>query len=288
MFITLLCITVFSFIQLFTYKARKIYFILAGFISWYCVLWFIKYLDSPIQPFLQIPFFVYALLTWGIIWLMLGYLHSLFNLGSVFQLIKNISFFAFFIFILAILLYYIIDSEIFKILSYCCLFFMIVFLLVSSTIKIIKDRSFKKQMYICGYLFFHGLFSLLIFLFFSVKGKYYIYESLINITTFIIFCFLHLSSLLKEDLRKFINKKVPIIAGIPNKADNSLFMSNIQKFDISVTEGRILQSILSGLENKNICNDQEISRACLKKHIESIIVKCGVKNRLEILYLFQD
>ncbi len=60
-----------------------------------------------------------------------------------------------------------------------------------------------------------------------------------------------------------------------------------QKFNISAREQEILHLILRGRSNKDIEDELFIAMPTVKSHIYSIFRKTGVKNRLELINLFQ-
>ena len=60
-----------------------------------------------------------------------------------------------------------------------------------------------------------------------------------------------------------------------------------ERFNISNREKEIVQMVLKGLSNNEICEKIFISLNTIKNHLKNIFKKTGVKNRIELVRLFQ-
>ncbi|MCP4149424.1 MAG: helix-turn-helix transcriptional regulator [bacterium] len=84
---------------------------------------------------------------------------------------------------------------------------------------------------------------------------------------------------LKEKLQSFY------VENTINSKERALKL--ISKFKISKREREVIQLILKGMSNKDIENELFISIKTVKCHIYNIYRKVGVKNRLQLINLFQ-
>lgn len=78
-------------------------------------------------------------------------------------------------------------------------------------------------------------------------------------------------------------------ANLKNHMEEKLTISEaVIKFDLTRREKTILQMLMSGRENADICDELAISANTLKKHILNIYRKLGIKNRVQLFKLVKE
>ncbi len=76
---------------------------------------------------------------------------------------------------------------------------------------------------------------------------------------------------------------------LKNHMEEKLTISEaVMKFDLTRREKTILQMLMSGRENADICDELAISANTLKKHILNIYRKLGIKNRVQLFKLVKE
>ena len=60
------------------------------------------------------------------------------------------------------------------------------------------------------------------------------------------------------------------------------------KYSLSKREQEVVSYLLKGWTNKEIAEKLFISQNAIRKHLQNIKKKCGVKNRYQIIKLFQN
>lgn len=72
-----------------------------------------------------------------------------------------------------------------------------------------------------------------------------------------------------------------------NGTSPEVFQRNCIKFGLTKTEVRIVELLYEGLSNKSIADKIFISEETVKKHIQNIFRKTGVKNRTKLIHVLQ-
>jgi DNA-binding CsgD family transcriptional regulator len=67
----------------------------------------------------------------------------------------------------------------------------------------------------------------------------------------------------------------------------AVFQENCQRFGLTKTEVKIVEMLYEGMTNRSIAEKIFISEETVKKHIQNMFRKTGVKNRTALIHLLQ-
>lgn len=260
--------------------------VILGLIVAYLTLWTLASLNQSTEKADTILTLSHFILLWGIYWLMLEYIHQIFGLTKVYKIIRKRSLIPFFLFIASIQFYITMDQEWIHLLLPSCLVAAYLYMLPLYFYKIIKEKKYTENRFAFYYLVF---FSACALSFFSLS--YYLeiplqLLSIINGLVFMLFCFYHLAILIKEDVQKIKGKDSMDPSLLANPPQETA-IAQTNPYNLTHTESIVLQSILEGIENEIICRAYQIPTEKLTFHIQTILEKCNVNNRLELFALFK-
>ena len=118
---------------------------------------------------------------------------------------------------------------------------------------------------------------------FGFVEKSQVVEVLCSNTGIIIITILFLRKTIRESHLEYqLLQTVRIDGSNPGR-----FRENCLKWSLTKTETRIVELLYEGLSNKNIADQVFISEETVKKHIQNIFRKTGVKSRTALIHLLQ-
>ncbi len=180
------------------------------------------------------------------------------------------------------------DNSLFQLITSDILCFAPVFVLgysvfLLSEIKNVKEQAVRKALKTFGIMFV--FFPLLLFFYYLDSFFLHLMDDSINRLAINIIDFCYNALIVIWSLKHF--ESLGTDETKPSVMDLSAH-ELIRKYQISKREREIIQLVCSGRSNQEISNELFISLGTVKNHLYNIFIKLGIKNRTQLVRIFQE